>query len=172
MHFFSLPFSGIKNGQHTYNFSVQKDFLEAMESDLITEGKFNVKIELDRRSSICDLKFFIEGLIPAVCDRCVADIHLPIASEYNMVVKVTPEDLEDTEDILYLKESEHTLILDQIIYELICLSLPLINVYNCEKEIPKPCNSRVLEKLKLNEPKPINPLWEGLENFNQNKINN
>jgi uncharacterized metal-binding protein YceD (DUF177 family) len=166
--FFSLPFSGIKNGNHTYRFEVNSDFFKFMKSETLLDGKWSVTLELDRRSNICDLVFNIEGHMPTTCDRCTADIILPVSSQYSLVLKVTHEDVEDTEDIIYIKNTEHTLILDQIIYELISLSVPWIRVYDCEKDLPRPCNMIVLNKLAENQNDNSGILWEKLKNINPN----
>lgn len=163
--FFSLPFSGIKNGKHTYHFEVGSDFFRFMNSESVLDGKWHVTLDLDRRFNICDLVFHIEGDFPTTCDRCTADIMLPVTSQYDMVLKVTLEDMEDTEEILYIKNTEHTLYLDQIIYELITLSLPWIRVYDCESESPLPCNMDVLNKLSENQKNHSPHLWDELKNL-------
>ena len=167
-HFFSLPFTGIKNGKHHYEFEVKSDFFDFMESSLLKEGEFKINVELDRRSSICDLSIDINGKIPAVCDRCVATIELPVSAQYDLVVKVTTKEEEDTEDILFIKDTEPSLVLDQIIYELICVSLPLVNIYNCEEEDPIPCNELVLNKLKSQGNDKSNPIWDDIKIDNNN----
>lgn len=166
--FFSLPFSGIKNGSHTYSFEVDNEFFEFMKNETGLNGNWSVTLELDRRSNICDLVFYIEGKMPTTCDRCTAEIILPVSTQYNLVLKVTHEDTEDTEDIIYIKNTEHTLILDQIIYELITLSVPWVRVYDCDKDSPRPCNMIVLNKLAENQSNPSNILWEQLKNIRSN----
>jgi len=168
-YFFSLPFSGIKNGEHVYHFHISKDFFNAIEDSLITDGEFDIKLELDRRSSICDLKFFINGRIPVICDRCVADIALPVEAKYDMVLKVTPKDIEDTEEVIYIKDTENTLILDQIVYELICVSLPMVNVYDCENDNPIPCNVIVKNKIKEQSNDVTDSIWSQLKDLKSKK---
>ncbi len=164
-HFFSLPFSGIKNGQHVYHFEIFNDFFQSIENSLVNRGEFDIKLELDRRSSICDLKFFIKGNIPAVCDRCVAEISLPVEAKYDMLLKVSTKDIEDTDEVIYIKDSENTLILDQIIYELICVSLPLVNVYDCENENPMPCNKVVKNRIQEAQSDSTNSIWSQLKDL-------
>lgn len=144
---FSLPFSGMKDGFHEYVFVADSLFFQLFEKSPISEGTFEILVEADKRPGITDLSFIINGHAAAVCDRCLADINLPVSGKYSLVVKIGSDDAQPTDEVLFVKPDQPAIDLTQVIYEFICLSMPLVNVYNCNKDVPPPCNFDVLNRL-------------------------
>ncbi|MBK8625808.1 MAG: DUF177 domain-containing protein [Saprospiraceae bacterium] len=166
---FSLPFVGMKDGFHSYVFDVGQDFFAEFENAPINDGLFSVKVDVDKRSGHSALTFYISGHVSASCDRCLAEIRLPVNGEYELLVKVSNTATDDVE-VIYIKDDQSNLYLGQVIYEFICLSLPLINKYDCESEVPKPCNEEVLSKLNApdileEESNQTLNIWTGLKNI-------
>ncbi len=67
-----------------------------------------------------------------MCDRCAADLSLPIESEYPIVVKFDEHSEEEKDDsmadVVYINRSDSHLDISQLIYEFINLSIPLNHV--------------------------------------------
>jgi hypothetical protein len=143
---FSLPFSGMKDGFHQYVFNADTLFFKSIEKSPISDGTFEILVEADKRPGITDLTFSINGHASAVCDRCLADINLPVSGTFSLLVKTGTEDAQHDE-VIFVKEDQPSIDLTQVIYEFICLSLPLVNVYDCSKDVPLPCNTDVLKKI-------------------------
>ena len=166
---FSIPYIGIKDGLHQYQFKVDNRFFALFENSPITEGDFNINLVLDKRSGLSELDFEIDGHIGALCDRCLADIRLPISSTNHILVKVSNKISEDDE-VIFIKEDHSHLDLSQIIYEFIVLAMPLMNIYDCENEEPRKCDMNVLKKLSedvIEDTEPTtNKIWENLKDIN------
>lgn len=165
---FSLPYVGMKDGIHSYVFEAGHDFFAEFENAPISDGIFTIVVDIDKRSGLSELTFNIEGHVSATCDRCLADIRLPVLGQYELLLKVSNTGTDDDE-VIYIKDDQSHLYLGQVIYEFICLSLPIINKYDCDNEIPKPCNEEVLEKLNTSEKietsnQTLN-IWKGLEDI-------
>jgi len=143
---FSLPFSGMKDGFHRYFFIADTPFFKSFEKSPISDGSFEIQVEADKRPGITDLTFIINGHAAAVCDRCLADINLPVFGTYTLVVKTGTEDSQHDE-VIFVRDDQPSIDLTQVIYEFICLSMPLVNVYDCHKETPPPCNVDVLNRI-------------------------
>lgn len=143
---FSLPFSGMKDGFHRYFFIADTPFFKSFEKSPISDGTFEIQVEADKRPGITDLTFIINGRAAAVCDRCLADINLPVSGTYTLVVKTGTEDSQHDE-VIFVSDDQPSIDLTQVIYEFICLSMPLVNVYDCRKETPPPCNFDVLNRI-------------------------
>jgi uncharacterized metal-binding protein YceD (DUF177 family) len=174
MHFldhFSLPYAGMKDGMHEYTFTAGPDFFKAFDASLIEDGQFTIKLRADKRPGIMDLKFHVSGVIATLCDKCLADIQLPVKGEYSLHVKVG-EGVSDDEEILFVRDDQPKLDLSQAIYEFICLSVPMVHVYACQKDNPPPCNQDVLKKLiptdKAPDPEKESNVWEQLKNLDLN----
>jgi uncharacterized protein len=164
---FSLPYSGMKDGLHEYEFAAGPDFFREFPASPIENGEFSVRVRADKRPGMMDLHFEINGRVPTTCDKCLADIKLPVRGDFSMLVKVGDDKLSDDE-VLFIKDDQAKIDLSQVMYELICLSLPMVNVYDCGNDNPVPCNKEVLEKLgrheesETDEPKNAT-FWEGLK---------
>jgi len=164
---FSLPYSGMKDGLHEYEFVAGPDFFREFPSSPIENGEFSVRVRADKRPGIMDLDFEIDGRVPTTCDKCLADIKLPVTGEFSMIVKVGDERLSDDE-VLFIRDDQTKIDLSQVMYELICLSMPIVNVYDCTLDDPVPCNLEVLERLgKQEDSEPDEPkngtIWQGLK---------
>jgi len=166
---FSLPYIGMKDGIHRYIFTAGNEFFNSFPNSPISDGLFEVIVDVDKRPGLSELKFTIKGHVAAICDRCLADIKLPANGNYHLLVKVGNENSDDDE-VIFIRDDQSHLELAQIIYEFICLSLPLVNIYDCENEVPKVCNTDILNKLKQTsesetEESNKKDIWESLKNL-------
>lgn len=162
---FSLPYVGMNEGLHKYSFEVDDRFFRNFENSLIKKGLFKINLEIYKTDRLSELSIFIEGVTSAVCDRCLSDIMLPVKGEHHLIIKPGHEDMNDV-DVIFVDFNTPKVYLDQIFYELICLSLPMSNVYDCENDAPRPCNDVVLKQLSRDEDtdKPENDdIWSELK---------
>lgn len=167
---FSLPYIGMKDGVHQYRFTAGNDFFSNFENSPVNEGEFNIMLEVNKRAGMSELDFKIDGYVAATCDRCLAEIKLPVHSEYNILVKVG-NSVSDDDEVMYIKEDQSHLDLSQLVYEFICLSLPIVNIYDCDNELTRVCNDDVLNKLKnrteeTEDAKLKGNIWESLKGIN------
>ena len=164
---YSLHYLGMKDGLHKYQFTVGNDFFAAFEHSPIEQGDFEINLEVDKRGYLSEFVFDISGKAKSVCDRCLSDIQLPVTGNYVLHSKLSTKEVEDDEIISIQPDQSH-LDLSQYIYEMICLSLPLTNVYDCENEMPRICDDAVLTKLASNDnakeaDKPDTNVWQNLK---------
>jgi uncharacterized protein len=169
---FSLPYKGLKDGVHKYKFVADDTYFGCFENSPVSGGKIKVDLNLEKRSNSSILDFEIDGYVDTGCDRCLADIKLPINGYYTMHVKITSEEVQDVgDDIIYLHAEEPKLDLSQVIYEMIVLSIPMIKAYDCQNEKPLPCNTDILEKLgsinelEVDEVEETKNIWGDLRNL-------
>jgi uncharacterized protein len=143
---FSVPYKGLGNGTHHLNFTVDSAFFKEFEDSHIDNGNFNVDVELDKRDEHSILNFSIEGESKTSCDRCLAQIQLPIQGSFELHVKVG-ENGGSNDEIMFIHPDTSIINLAQVVYEFILLSMPIIKVYDCDMESNPPCNFKVLDKL-------------------------
>lgn len=162
---YSLPYLGMKDGFHKYYFTAGNGFLSFFESAPIKEGEFEIELDVDKRGHISEFVFIISGKAKVICDRCLADILIPVKGNFIMHGKVSNETGDDAE-IIYIRPDQSNIDLSQYIYEMICLSLPLTNLYDCSTENPRVCDDDVLSKLTKADEKEINKdvnVWDNLK---------
>jgi uncharacterized metal-binding protein YceD (DUF177 family) len=169
---FSIPIEGMQNGKHEKTFSIAKPFFNHFEQSLIKEGNFEVKLELDKRSDLIELIFDIAGTFETVCDRCTATVNFPLQTEASLLVKFADEPGEEL-NVMYITRDTHHINVSKYLYETICLAVPLMKVFDCDRLEKSPCDFTVLDKLDRFSVEPIedkedkaNPIWEKLKGIN------
>lgn len=147
-----IPIKGWVKERYNWSFEPGRDFFRNFENSPIQDAAVVVKVELEKKPSLMVFSFDIEGRIGCQCDRCLADIMLPVKADYRLVVKMAHSldegETEGDDEILFISAEDSHFDLSPHVYELVCLSLPIKKIYDCEEEKEPPCNFKVLEKLK------------------------
>lgn len=164
---YAIPFKGLKEGKHDFNFVVDNSFFEQFESSEVKKGVVYVLVELIKHSQFLELQFDIKGKITVNCDRCLETFVTGIANQARLYIRFGEKTLEQSDDLLILAHSEHEVQLDQLIYEYIHLALPIQRIHP-EIDGMSGCNPEMVEKLNAhNADDPENasedPRWEKLK---------
>lgn len=146
VNYFSIPLKGMQNGFHHFQFEVDDLFFKGYENSPVSSGRFEVFVSADKRPDLILLDFSISGKMASNCDRCLAGINIPVEGSFELVLKYA-EDYHEQDEVLFIPQSTEDIDLDKYIYEFICLSLPLVKIYDCENDEPAPCDLRVLKIL-------------------------
>lgn len=161
---FIIPFSGLKQGFHSFDFEVNNKFFACFENSEISEGKLTINLELERKSVLLLITVQAKGKVKVLCDRCGDDFELPLEGNQSVVVKIGNEEGSTNDDIIFLSLKESEINVAQIIYETISLSLPYHRKHPDGK-----CNKEALKKIKLfsgkdlNKSETIDPRWDALK---------
>ena len=129
---FVIPFVGLKNGKHVFEFEITQSFFENREYSPVDDADLIVKLQLDKKETMMIGEFFIEGEVQTSCGRCTDVLKLPLKAEYRIVYKFGTEESDD-EALVILAPEEYELDLEDGIYELIVVSLPLKMVHPIEE---------------------------------------
>jgi len=169
---FSVPFKGLKVGVHNFDFDLNNVFFSAFEDSPIQKADLKAGLELDRKPDHMTLHISVDGTVEAECDRCTSIIQLPLSYESDFIIKFDEEEREDDE-IIYIHPDSDYLKFADLLYEQTLLAMPMIKVYNCEDEKPRPCNKEVLDILnnKKEEDASNNPFGEVLKDLKITKNN-
>lgn len=161
---YNIPVRGLQSGLHHFEFDLDKSFFKHFEESLIEEGHFKVKLDLDKHQDHNVLVFSILGKIKTNCDRCLAEIELPVKAKQTIILK-TGDGPEDDPELVYMHEDAHEFNVAKLIYEYVCLSVPIIKAYDCEKEKNPPCDQNVLAYFKKEEKNSDSGVWDVLKNI-------
>ncbi len=169
---FSIPIEGLGEGIREFNFLLNTQFFLEFENSPVKAGDFEARLVLEKKSNLIKLDFEIMGSMETPCDRCLADIHLPLQMEDHLIIKYVDETVEEEEEVIYITRDTDHVNVAKYFYECVCLNLPLIKVYDCRETEPYPCNEKILDKLQgedASEADATNPIWDQLKNeFNNN----
>jgi uncharacterized protein len=163
---YTIPLSGLKEGHHTIDFEIDKEFFEEFEQSEVKVGGLVANIEMDKRSTHLDLNIKVSGTVIVSCDRCLELFSLPLASENRLLVKFGKDIGDIDPDILSVPVDAFELDLQQQIYEFIMLALPIKRVHPVDKKGMSTCDPVMLKKLDeliIDEEKKIDPRWDDLK---------
>jgi uncharacterized protein len=168
---YTIPLSGLKEGLHTFDFEINKEFFEQFEESEIKEGSLIANIEMEKRSTHLDLAIKISGSVRICCDRCLEMFSQPLACENRLLVKFGKNDEDIDPDIIFISADENELVLKQYIYEYIYLALPIKRVHPNDNNGKSTCDPEMLERLKehmVDEDPESDPRWDVLKKLLNN----
>ncbi len=144
---YRIPFKGLKEGDHDFDFEIDASFFENFPESEIKEGNLHVKIILHKSVRLLSLDFFIAGTVHVPCDRCLEMFDLPVSFKEILYVKFGSSRHEESANILIIPEDDYFLDVRQYIYEYANLALPLRIVHPDDENGNSTCNSVMLKKL-------------------------
>jgi len=122
------------------------------------------------------LLFQIDGFVYTNCDRCLDEFDLEVIDDHKIYVKFDDElsvnRANEEDDIIYLKRNETHLVLDQLIYELTLLSLPIKKACPLDKNEKPSCGKEILNYFSTQtentkDTQAPDPRWEALKKLNK-----
>lgn len=156
-----IPFKGLSLGEHQFKFEIDNKFFESFEYFETERGNLIVDLILIKESALLDLNFFIKGNIDLRCDRCLGMFTIPVEGSFKLIIKFGEKYLEESEEVIVLPLSEHSLDISQYLFEFINLMLPIKRVHADESD----CDPEMLKKLYNSGAQNIDPRWEALKNI-------
>jgi DUF177 domain-containing protein len=167
---YTIQFVGLKLGEHCFEYKTDKKFFDHFEYDEFNDAKLDVKVVLNKKTTLLELQFEVSGTVNVNCDLTNEPFNQQISSDFNLVVKFGEVFNNENEDILILPYAEYEINIAQYIYELIVLSVPFKKVHPGVKD--GTLNSDILDKLEELSPKgledkdengDIDPRWNTLK---------
>ena len=168
---FTIPFVGLKIASHHFDYKIDRTFFEYFEYEDFNDVNVQVKVDLNKKTTLMELHFNISGFVNINCDITNEPYDQPISNEFDLVVKFGEEYNDEEIDILILPHGAYEVNIQQYIYELIVLAVPLKRVHPGVND--GTLNSDILEKLEELSPKTdlehdineeeVDPRWNTLK---------
>jgi uncharacterized protein len=160
---FTIPVSGLHDGPHEYDFSVDGAFFEQFPESPIKDGQVSVHLVFDKRPDMFTMDFHLEGMVKTDCDRCLEEFDLPIEDDQMLLVKFDDKEWEDAEIIYILKDTPR-LNVALYIYEFIVLAVPIVKTHDDAEEKCDPEMLKFLQQESEGEgPPAASPVWDALK---------
>ncbi|MBP3270092.1 MAG: DUF177 domain-containing protein [Bacteroidales bacterium] len=138
---FIVPLNGLAQGRTEFRRSVGKEFFERFENSEILAASLDVDVVVEKSGRYIGVDSQIDGTVTVTCDRCLADLRLPVSTGFSLSVKFGDYDSDGDEEgdreVVVLPMSDTDLDLSQTVYDYICLSLPVQRVHEdgeCDPE--------------------------------------
>ena len=166
---YTIPFVGLKVGEHTYNFDINNTFFEHFEYDEFNEANIQLDVLLNKKDTLLEFTLAFQGDVNVNCDITNEPYNQEVAGEYHFVVKFGEEFNREDEDLLFLPHGSYQVNIQQYIYESIVLAMPTRRIHPGVED--GSLKSEILEKLKELSPQNENdskeestdPRWDDLK---------
>ncbi len=173
---YTIPFVGLKLGKHQFEYDIDNEFFEHFEYDDLNSSNVKIDLLLEKKTTMMELTFKASGSVNVNCDLTNEPYDQPIDGSLFLVIKFGDEFNDENEDLLILPHGEYEVNIQQYIYELIVLSIPLKRVHPGVED--GTLDSEVLDKLEelsinnnenKNDEDEIDPRWDKLKNLLNDK---
>jgi len=166
-----LDLARLKDGRHSWDFSLGADFFSHFEHSSLKKGQLKVDFDLHKVEHVFQAELRLQGQVFTACDNCLEEIPIAIGDSINFVIKLTDEQREDDQDreVYYIVRNDGKFYLSTHIYDLIYLGLPIKKT--CEDPgNSEHCNIGLLDKMDTinennNEDEGTDPRWDKLKDL-------
>lgn len=170
---YTIPFVGLKLGKHQYEYDIDNRFFEHFGYHEFNSANLKVDLLFEKKTTMMELTFTVSRTVNVNCDITNEPYDQPVDGSLFLVIKFGEAYNDDNEDLLILPHGEFEVNVQQYIYELIVLSVPLKKVHPGVED--GTLQSEVLEKLeelsltKEKEEEKTDPRWDKLKNLLNDK---
>lgn len=124
-----------------FKYSINKEMFESVENSLIKDGQLAATIRVGQDAVGLSLNISITGTAKVECDRCLDDMQIDIDCNENLKIQFADR-FEDSDDIIYVPQSQTEIDLWPFVYDFIALDIPLVHVHPDGQ-----CNQEMLNRL-------------------------
>lgn len=163
---FIIPFSGLGDGVHKYEFVINKEFFDFFEYSEVKKGNIQVVVNLDKQERMMVIDFKFDGYVDILCDRCSGNFNQPVSGTQKLIVKVGNVREEESDEIITIPETDHEIDLSSFIYEYVILLLPVKRIHTDDTFGKSTCDPEVLRILEdHSRKKSHDSRWDSLKNL-------
>jgi uncharacterized metal-binding protein YceD (DUF177 family) len=155
---FIIPLNGLAAGESRFSWHAGKEFFESFDNTEILAADLDIEVVAEKSGRYLGIDCEVDGKVVVECDRCLEDLDIPIGTDIMLSVKYGSEEnseehQEGEREVLFIPQDEAELNLSQIIYDYVCLSLPMQRTHG-----PGGCNPDAMKYYSAPE---------GHDNFNE-----
>ena len=130
-----IPLNGWAAGEREYRWQAGIKFFQKFDNAEILDADVAIVAKAVKSGHYIGVDLDVQGSVTVPCDRCLEDLTLPVEAHPSFSVKFgegagSEEEMrEGSREILLLDASDTDLDLSQVIYDYVCLSLPMQRVH-------------------------------------------
>ncbi|MBN1768502.1 MAG: DUF177 domain-containing protein [Prolixibacteraceae bacterium] len=178
---YEIPFKGLKEGKHEFEFQLDNKFFEQFENSEVTVGQLDAMVTLTRQSTMLILDMTVRGEVELMCDRCLGNYSQELENTSRLIVKFGVEAEELSDEIVVIEQDDHQFNVAYYLYELVILGLPAKHVHPLDENGESTCDPEMIKKLNMyllddevddeskNDEPEIDERWSELKKLLDNK---
>ena len=146
---FLIPLNGLSQGRTASCLEVDKEFFESFGNSEILDADLTALVEVEKSGQYIGIDCNVSGEVSVACDRCLDPLSVPVDTTARLSIKfgkgeASVQDENDTpeREIVQVSDADADFDLAQVIYDYVCLSLPVLRMHPDGE-----CNPQMLEYL-------------------------
>ena len=132
---FIIPLNGLTAGENMFFWHAGKEFFDSFENSEILDAQLNIEAKVEKSGRYIGVDCNVSGRVVVECDRCLEELVLPVDLEVKLSVKFGDVDASDENqdgerEVIFLPVDNTELDMKQIVYDYVCISLPIQRVHD------------------------------------------
>ena len=143
--FLLVDLNGLTSGERLWSGALDGKFFVSFGNTEILDADVSVEIKARKNEAKVLVDVLMKGSLTVNCDRCLEELQIPVESEALLEVRHegrTETAPEDDRELVFIGVEETELDLSQVVYDYLCLSLPIPRHHEDGQ-----CNPQVLKYL-------------------------
>jgi uncharacterized protein len=166
---FSVNILGLSKKEHSFDFHLSETFFAKYGKEVVSGGDFDAKVILNKRETLIEADFKIQGKAHLICDRSLDPFDHPMEIDKKVIFKYGDVAGEISDEIIVVPHDLDVLDVGQLMYEFIVLDIPIKKIHprfeNDDDEIENEEGKLIYQTEK--DETAIDPRWEALKKLKQ-----
>ena len=130
-----IPLNGWAVSQRKeFRWEADTEFFQQFDNQEFLFAAITVDAAAVKAADSIDVDLDVRGTVTVKCDRCLGDLELGVEAHPRLSIRLDPDaDLQGTEtgerEMIFPQSSDSSADLRQVIYDYVCLSLPMHRVH-------------------------------------------
>ncbi len=142
---FIIPLNGLTAGENMFSWQAGKEFFESFENTEILDAHLDADVRVEKSGRYIGVDCDVRGEVTVECDRCLDELDMPVDVEIRLSVKYGSEESSEEpqpgeREVIFVPDTDAELDMSQIIYDYVCLSLPMQRMHR-----PGECNPEAMK---------------------------
>ncbi len=142
---FIIPLNGLTAGENNFFWQAGKEFFDSFENSEILDAQLDIEVRVEKSGRYIGVDCYVSGKVVVECDRCLEELVMPVDLDVKLSVKfgeaeASDESQDGEREVIFLPVDNTELDIMQVVYDYVCLSLPLQRVHedgDCNPEALK-----------------------------------
>ena len=127
---FTIPLNGLTAGKNEFFWQAGKEFFDSFDNAEILDAQLDADVIVEKSGRYIGVDCDVRGKVTVECDRCLDELDMSIDVEIRLSVKYGMEENSEEpqpgeREVIFIPETDAEFDLSQIIYDYVCLSLPM-----------------------------------------------
>jgi len=165
---FSINILGLSKKEHSFDFHLGETFFTQYGKEVVSGGEFEAKVILNKRETLIEADFTVQGKAHLICDRSLDPFDFPMEIDKKVIFKYGEAAEEISDEIIVIPHDLDVLDVGQLMYEFIVLEVPIKKIHPRFEDDDDEENEegKLIYQTEKDE-EAIDPRWEVLKKLKQ-----